>query len=469
MEGARPGEAYEKLKGMAQCIERSRQVANAVRSSATQKLRTHLVTERKQNSRNEGSKGFAKQSSRSSLDLPVTPVSATTSQPREVFCSRCKGKGHFARDCITTSNARTSQSSAQARNTSTAGPFREKSSGRNPKTQDDNARAFTATLNRWTCGTIRYDMSQQELFGEQTVAEVSMLGKPKKVLLDTGSQISIMPLKILVAAHQEGFDLNKDVEEIPFTSSTPIYDASGNEMEFKGAIRLTIQMGQSAPQRVAMLVRKTEDDMVVFGTNILSKLGLSLERKQNSGNAPQTRDEAGPSRRVKKPEQNPRKLTKDKSKPAVVTSRVYIRPGETKPLVISSGTPGKDQMLWSNCEVIPDAVCHADQSVLKLPVTNTTDVPKTFRIGKEVGHWDDSWVVEHSSASHANMLEQTNSDSAERKELLWKALLNNKTTTEYDEPLRGVSRRRTSARRPTPFVPSVHVQHFPCESTSRTT
>ncbi|KIH45697.1 hypothetical protein ANCDUO_24259, partial [Ancylostoma duodenale] len=54
MEGARPGEAYEKLKGMAQCIERSRQVANAVRSSATQKLRTHLVTERKQNSRNEG-------------------------------------------------------------------------------------------------------------------------------------------------------------------------------------------------------------------------------------------------------------------------------------------------------------------------------------------------------------------------------------------------------------------------------
>ncbi|KAL6729421.1 hypothetical protein Aduo_000475 [Ancylostoma duodenale] len=265
-----------------------------------------------------------------------------------------------------------------------------------------------------------------------------MLGKPKKVLLDTGSQISIMPLKILVAAHQEGFDLNKDVEEIPFTSSTPIYDASGDEVEFKGAIRLTIQMGQSAPQRVAMLVRKTENDMVVFGTNILSKLGLSLERKQNSGNAPETRDEAGPSRRVEKPEQNPRKLTKDKSKPAVVTSRVYIRPGETKPLVISSGTPGKDQMLWSDCEVIPDAVCHADQSVLKLPVTNTTDVPKTFRIGEEIGHWDDSWVVEHSSASHANMLERTNSDSAERKELLWKALLNNKTTTEYDEPLRGV-------------------------------
>ncbi|KHJ96824.1 hypothetical protein OESDEN_03204 [Oesophagostomum dentatum] len=104
---------------------------------------------------------------------------------------------------------------------------------------------------------------------EQTVIEAKVLGRTERVLLDTGSQISIIPLKAL--AH----DLDNNVEVIPLPSGTLICDASGSQMWFKRAVKVAASLGKTAPQKIVMFVQETEDDKLVFGTNALQKFGLN--------------------------------------------------------------------------------------------------------------------------------------------------------------------------------------------------
>ncbi|VDP51673.1 unnamed protein product [Heligmosomoides polygyrus] len=73
---------------------------------------------------------------------------------------------------------------------------------------------FTAALSRWLCGATKADGLQEDL-------------------------VSIIPLQVLVDALQNGFDLNADVEEIYLDKSKQVYDAPGNPMSLKGAVRLT--------------------------------------------------------------------------------------------------------------------------------------------------------------------------------------------------------------------------------------
>ncbi|KHJ86692.1 hypothetical protein OESDEN_13549 [Oesophagostomum dentatum] len=99
----------------------------------------------------------------------------------------------------------------------------------------------------------------------QTVIEAKVLGRTRRVLLDTRSQISIIPLKMLIKARDDGYDLNSNVEEVLLTSSKPICDASGNQMQFKGAVKVAASLGKTAPQMIVMFVQETEDDTLVFG------------------------------------------------------------------------------------------------------------------------------------------------------------------------------------------------------------
>ncbi|KAK6030726.1 hypothetical protein OSTOST_03132 [Ostertagia ostertagi] len=74
----------------------------------------------------------------------------------------------------------------------------------------------------------------------------------KLALLDNGSQISIMPLRVLNEAQEAGVDIDGDVEEIPMPKHRTIYDVSGNKMSFKVAIRLTEKTRNTQPRRVAI-------------------------------------------------------------------------------------------------------------------------------------------------------------------------------------------------------------------------
>ncbi|VDO89643.1 unnamed protein product [Heligmosomoides polygyrus] len=81
---------------------------------------------------------------------------------------------------------------------------------------------------------------------------------------------------MLVDALQNGYDLNADVEEIDLDRSKQVCDASGNPMSFKGAVRLTVQVGKGARHRIGLFVMAGGGDMIVLGTSALKKLGWSL-------------------------------------------------------------------------------------------------------------------------------------------------------------------------------------------------
>ncbi|VDP27927.1 unnamed protein product [Heligmosomoides polygyrus] len=137
--------------------------------------------------------------------------------------------------------------------------------------------SFTISLKRWACRAIGLRPNESDLVGEQTLVDIQLLGMKKKALLDTGSQVSIMPLRILEEALDSGFDLDREVEEIKLEGQRPIYDASGNPMRFKGAIRLNAEVPPGRKRKIALFVMDGTDETVLLGTNALRVLQLSFD------------------------------------------------------------------------------------------------------------------------------------------------------------------------------------------------
>ncbi|XGW02887.1 hypothetical protein V3C99_014708 [Haemonchus contortus] len=308
LEQSKQEEAYEKLKNLAQSIERSQQVAKAVRFSLRASHENNM-------------------SSGQSVNRDHIPPDnyKNEHQLHTVACSFCKKQGHFKRDCWKARGARNKECPALPSSTpGNYAPFDRQSSIRNQKEQGPKVKTFTTTLEKWECGEVQVKMTaQNELFGKQTVAEVDLLGMSRNALLDTGSQISVLPLKMLREAQRAGFDIDKDVEEVPILNQRTIYDASGNPMEFKGAVRLTIKTKNVKPQRVAMFVRKSNDNIITLGTNVLEKLNIVL-KEQND-----TRGQKNPRRRGRNQQSFPgqnRKLNRHNSETqrAVVVRRAVV-------------------------------------------------------------------------------------------------------------------------------------------------
>ncbi|KAK5971552.1 hypothetical protein GCK32_015557 [Trichostrongylus colubriformis] len=110
----------------------------------------------------------------------------------------------------------------------------------------------------------------------------------------------------------------------------------------------------------------------------------------------------------------PQSLERRKSNTAVVVSKVYIKPGETKPISLTGEHLQKEQILWSTCEMIPHAVCGVNQTTVTLPVTNSTKARKVFRVGETVGEWDQSLLVEKAPLACTTMLERISAPTADR-------------------------------------------------------
>ncbi|CAJ0607110.1 unnamed protein product [Cylicocyclus nassatus] len=81
---------------------------------------------------------------------------------------------------------------------------------------------------------------------------------------------------MLMASRDSGFDLDGNVEKIEIDHLAPVYDASGNRMKFKGAVRLAIELEDGVKQKIALFVIARADGMIVLGTNTLAKLGFSV-------------------------------------------------------------------------------------------------------------------------------------------------------------------------------------------------
>ncbi|KAK6030729.1 hypothetical protein OSTOST_03135 [Ostertagia ostertagi] len=166
-------------------------------------------------------------------------------------------------------------------------------------------------------------------------------------------------------------------------------------MSFKVAIRLTVKTRNTQPRRVAMLVRKSHDDMIVSRTNALGTFNLLLKEDHNS--VASTKSQQGRDRPLRRSRLNKNRTLQKGN------FRIYLSTQQT-----------------SN----------------RIPVTNTLYQPQIFRAGEEVGSWDTSSIVERPPAEHSNMLERTCRSIPEREQELWQLLCQRKQNTENDKLLR---------------------------------
>ncbi|EYC41411.1 hypothetical protein Y032_0569g65 [Ancylostoma ceylanicum] len=117
-------------------------------------------------------------------------------------------------------------------------------------------------------------LGAQPLIGHKVSAWTNLLGSRTSAILDTGSMISIIPVGILAQAKRKGFDVDSlkviDDEEMEF-----VYDASGNRMDFLGAVKIPVALEGGKSSVVAFHIVDRRDE-VVLGTNSLTDLGVEL-------------------------------------------------------------------------------------------------------------------------------------------------------------------------------------------------
>ncbi|VDO81693.1 unnamed protein product [Heligmosomoides polygyrus] len=232
-------QSYEKLKSLAQRVERSHQVAEALKQEFEDKQR-RPNHQWKRSTERRSVPGAQARSKKQPGQQETEKDRRNTTGKREVVCYNCKKTGHL-------------RNKEQAPKTTGIPPTpdeREKRQGKQ--------RGFEAKLGTWSCDVSKTGAGSSELTGPQIVAEVELLGQKKKALLDMGSQVSSISLPLLLKAAHAGFDLDNDVEEILTAEEAPIFNASGKCVPFKEAAHPALTLGKEGNPtiRAALFVMK---------------------------------------------------------------------------------------------------------------------------------------------------------------------------------------------------------------------
>ncbi|KAK6009174.1 integrase core domain protein [Ostertagia ostertagi] len=428
MEIAPKEAAYDMVKAMAQRCERSKEVAAAMRDAAGDCAKRPQEGGKRNADLTYGTKA---------QNFKNTPEKAPASANKDVHtkadqrrtvikCFNCNKKGHLAKDCMLPKRRADNDGATRTRQ------------------QTEPPKSFSTSLRNWICRAVKAP-DNCDLVGKQMTVEVHLLGMRRKALLDTGSQISILPLQVLKTALEAGFDVDADVKEIPFNQHKKVLDASGNKMSFKGAISLTVQLGNGDKQRIAVFVMSGGDGMMVLGTNALRKFGYSLIHRDYTKPVAQPLaveiDNACTQKNRATKQQHTQESGPPNSLPVTVTKRVYIRPGQTKLLNVQCKNFTKEGILWSKECLLPDIVWEGGKQTQNLPITNTFAGAKIFRVGEEVGTFEPTTVVEVPPVYPGDMLERTVEASTDREEKLLTALRAKRTSGECDEAMVALVRR----------------------------
>lgn len=413
--------AYEMVKSLAQRCERSRELARTAKAT-TEALRPRTFQQRK------GSVANVVESQSRTSQRPMANETeegdgSEKRKKKQPKCFNCNESGHFRRDCKAPRKVGESDKTTAQRR------------------KAEGPKVFTASLDKWLCGAVESAWRKDGLVGERTVRNVNLLGLSKKALLDTGSQISIVPLEMLRAAREAGFDLNADVEEVPIRCQDAVYDASGNRMRFKGAVQLTLQLEGDAKQRVSLFVMAGGDDMIVLGTNALHLLGFGLTKVTESPYLQPHPNERGKCLTANSAGTSQREQRKFADTTTVVVSRrAYIRPGETKLVTIKCNQKSKEGIVWSDNDLIPDMVCTDLGNTVDVAVSNNSTDARILRAGQKVGNYEPIRVTELEPVRCQQMLERTAAQVTNREQELLD-MLTSKRGSKLDEDLEKLVKR----------------------------
>ncbi|VDP00598.1 unnamed protein product [Heligmosomoides polygyrus] len=136
--------------------------------------------------------------------------------PQKGKCYICHEFGHLAKDCAEGDR----------------------------KAKTEKKRAPTSLLARLggACRPVEAEevSKSSPLFGKRLTTTVVIFGREWTALLDTGSEISILPGQVLRQARTDGVDIDRDVVEHPLDTSKRVCDASGPVMSFVAVVEASV-------------------------------------------------------------------------------------------------------------------------------------------------------------------------------------------------------------------------------------
>ncbi|VDP12471.1 unnamed protein product [Heligmosomoides polygyrus] len=153
-------------------------------------------------------------------------------------------------------------------------------------------------------------------------------------------------------------------------------------MQFKGAVRLTIEVPPDNKRRPALIIMDGNNEVAVLGTNAMKDLQLKSLCRTASATDQSSSGRAlvnGHSKRRDKPKQ-----ASNQEGLVTVAERMYLKGGETKTLKLSCEKMTENCVIWSQDKMLPDIVW-SGQNNLEIPVTNGSEKPRFFRAGERIG------------------------------------------------------------------------------------
>ncbi|EYC38726.1 hypothetical protein Y032_0699g1624, partial [Ancylostoma ceylanicum] len=116
--------------------------------------------------------------------------------------------------------------------------------------------------------------------------------------------------------------------------------------------------------------------------------------------------------------------------PVFVSSRVYLRPGETKSIPVSCNV-NEDGVIWSKCNIIPDMVCRSGERQMEIKVTNDLAGARLLRRGEEIGHYEPGISEGEPLECVNSMLEKTSPISAVERAVILSRELKKKESDDW--------------------------------------
>ncbi|KIH43556.1 zinc knuckle, partial [Ancylostoma duodenale] len=171
---------------------------------------------------------------------------ATTNGSRR--CYQCSIYGHLAREC----------------------PKRRFEENERVKNSSQKEDSVSAIINKARNLAVKSVHTNAGLVGKRLVVRAKLMGKEIPALLDTGSMISVVPVRILQDAQKRGYDVDR--LKVLKMKSDKVNDASNNAMTFVGAVRINVEI-EGQKRAVAFHISRDDQNELLLGTNALENLG----------------------------------------------------------------------------------------------------------------------------------------------------------------------------------------------------